>query len=125
VRDILDVSNAVEAYLAAWARIDVAAGRAFNRGGGPAQAVSRGTVIAEIGGRTGTAPDVRFADWRAGDQRYFVADTRAAQAVLGLGPKVPWRPGVARLAAWLASEIDTGPNADVIVEQPAERAAAL
>jgi CDP-paratose 2-epimerase len=125
VRDILDVSNAVEAYLAAWARIDVAAGRAFNLGGGPANAVSLRTLIAEIGVLTGTAPDVRFADWRAGDQRYFVADTRAAQAVLGLGPKVPWRTGVARLAAWLASEIETGPNADVIVEQPAARAAAL
>ena len=125
VRDILDVSNAVEAYLAAWTRIDVAAGRAFNLGGGPANAVSLRTLIAEIGALTGATADVRFADWRAGDQRYFVADTRKAQSVLGLGPKLPWRSGVARLAAWLAGETEIAPKADAMFEQPAAQAAAL
>ena len=125
VRDILDVSNAVEAYLAAWMRIDQAAGRAFNLGGGPANAVSLRTLIAEIGTLTGRAPDIRFADWRAGDQRYFIADTRAAQAVLGLGAKVAWQTGVARLADWLAGEMDKSPAAATVFEPPAAQAAAL
>ena len=125
VRDILDVSNAVEAYLAAWMRIDQAAGRAFNLGGGPANAVCLRTLIAEIGTLTGRAPDIRFADWRAGDQRYFIADTRAAQAVLGLGAKVPWQTGVARLADWLAGEMDKSPAAATVFEPPAAQAAAL
>ena len=43
-----------------------------------------------------------FSDWRAGDQRYFVADTRRADADLGLSPAKGWREGVAELAAWLA-----------------------
>ena len=104
VRDILDVRDAVAAYLATWRRIDEVAGRAFNLGGGPENAVSLRQLLAEIGRLIGREVDTRYEDWRAGDQRYFVADTRAAEAALGLGPKVPWRDGVAALAAWLAAE---------------------
>ncbi len=104
VRDILDVSNAVEAYLRAWQRIDQVKGRAFNLGGGPANAVSLRVLLGHIGDLIGREVDVSFSDWRAGDQRYFVADTRAAEAALGLSPKVAWRDGVAHLARWLATE---------------------
>jgi CDP-paratose 2-epimerase len=101
VRDILDVSNAVEAYLKAWERIDAVSGRAFNLGGGPSNAVSLRELLAHISDLTGREADVRFSDWRAGDQRYFVADTAAARAALGLSPAVPWKQGVAMLAEWL------------------------
>ena len=102
VRDILDVRNAVEAYLKAWERIDAISGRAFNLGGGPANAVSLRELIAYMSELLGREIDLEFADWRAGDQRYFVADTRAIRGALGLSPEVPWRQGVADLAAWLA-----------------------
>jgi len=104
VRDILEVGDAVDAYMAVWRGIDTVAGRAFNLGGGPGNAVSLRMLLDHIGTLVGAAPDVQFDDWRAGDQRYFVADTRAAQATLGLGATVPWREGVARLAQWLAAE---------------------
>ncbi len=104
VRDILDVSNAVDAYVQAWRRIDRVAGRAFNLGGGAGNAVSLRRLLAHIGDLTGRDVDVSYSDWRAGDQRYFVADTRLAEAELGLKPKVPWRDGVAALAEWLAGE---------------------
>ncbi|WP_298814825.1 SDR family NAD(P)-dependent oxidoreductase [uncultured Sphingomonas sp.] len=104
VRDILDVSDAVDAYLAAWARIDDVSGRAFNLGGGPDNAVSLRVLLDHIAEVTGRAVDVRHDDWRAGDQRYFVADTRAAETALGLGRRTDWRDGVARLADWLKAE---------------------
>jgi CDP-paratose 2-epimerase len=104
VRDILDVSDAVDAYVRAWRRIDAVSGTAFNLGGGSANAVSLRQLLGYIGKLTGRELDVTFADWRAGDQRYFVADTRAAEQALGLGRKVDWRDGVAELARWLASE---------------------
>lgn len=104
VRDILDVSDAVDAYLAAWARIDDVSGRAFNLGGGPDNAVSLRVLLDHIAEVTGRAVDVRHDDWRAGDQRYFVADTRAAETALGLGRWTDWRDGVARLADWLKAE---------------------
>ena len=104
VRDILDVRDAVDAYLAAWRRIDTVAGRAFNLGGGPDNAVSLRQLLDEIGTLIGRTVDIGYDDWRAGDQRYFVADTRAAVAALGLAPRTPWREGVATLAGWLAEE---------------------
>jgi CDP-paratose 2-epimerase len=102
VRDILDVSNAVEAYIAAWQRIGQVTGRAFNLGGGPNNAVSLRELLVYMSALLDRPVEIETSDWRAGDQRYFVADTRAAQAALGLGPKVPWKQGVAALAQWLA-----------------------
>ena len=104
VRDILDVSNAVDAYVEALARIDQVRGRVFNLGGGPANAISLLQLMDEIPHVTGRDIDVRFEDWRQGDQRWFVANTNAARSALGLETPISWRDGVARLAEWLASE---------------------
>ncbi|MFN3943709.1 MAG: SDR family NAD(P)-dependent oxidoreductase [Allosphingosinicella sp.] len=101
VRDILDVRNAVEAYVRAWERIDAISGRAFNLGGGPQNAVSLRELIGHMAMLLGREIDVRHADWRAGDQRYFVADTGAIRDALDLSPAIPWRDGVAELAGWL------------------------
>jgi CDP-paratose 2-epimerase len=115
VRDILDVSNAVEAYLKAWRNIERIRGRAFNLGGGPGNAVSLRELLGHIAGLIGREVDVRFADWRAGDQRYFVADTRAIREELGLSPAVPWKQGVALLAEWLRES--RAPRPDFIAVQ--------
>jgi CDP-paratose 2-epimerase len=104
VRDILDVSDAVDAYVAAWRRIAQVSGRAFNLGGGPENAVSLRQLIAHIEDITGRPVPLEFADWRPGDQRYYVSDTRLAQRELGLGDARPWREGVTALATWLQAE---------------------
>jgi CDP-paratose 2-epimerase len=101
VRDICDVADTCTAYIAALEQIDTIAGRAFNWGGGPKNAVSLLTLLDEIGRITGRRPQVTFSDWRAGDQRWFVADTRNADRALGLGARKPWRAGLRDLAAWL------------------------
>ena len=101
VRDIMDVRNAVEAYVRAWENIDKVNGRAFNLGGGPDNAVSLRELIAYMGELLGREVEVRLDDWRAGDQRYFVADTRRIREALGLEPAVPWKEGVALLVDWL------------------------
>jgi CDP-paratose 2-epimerase len=121
VRDICDVADTCDAYLAALARIDRIAGRAFNWGGGPANAVSLLTLLEEVGTILGRSPRIEFADWRPGDQRWFVADTRAADAALGLGPRKPWRRGVRDLLSWLAAE--RGLEARPAVTQPIRAAA--
>ena len=115
VRDILDVSNAVEAYLKAWERIDSISGRAFNLGGGVANAVSLRELLAHMAGLLGREIDVDFSDWRAGDQRYFVADTRAIAQALALSPPVPWKQGVANLLEWLRES--RAPTAEFIAAQ--------
>jgi CDP-paratose 2-epimerase len=99
VRDVLHVGDAIATYIAAWESIDRIAGRAFNLGGGPANAISLLQLIAHIETLLGRPVDVSFEDWRAGDQRYFVADATAVRTTLGLPTPLGWREGVARLAA--------------------------
>ncbi len=104
VRDILHVSDVVDTYLAAWASIDTVAGRAFNIGGGPQNAVSLRQLIGHVEQLVGRPVRLDFHDWRPGDQRYFVADPTAARLALGLGRPRDWRDGVADLAQWLGAE---------------------
>ena len=104
VRDVMDVSDAVAAYLAAWRRVEAVSGRAFNLGGGPANAISLHDLVDHLGALTGRPVTVEYGPWRAGDQRWFVADARAARAALGLPQPVAWRRGVERLMSWLAAE---------------------
>ncbi len=102
VRDILHVDDAVDAYMAVWSQIGAHTGRAFNLGGGPDNAVSLRQLLDHIQMLIGRPVRLDFSDWREGDQRYFVADTRRAAAELGLAGPISWRTGVAELAAWLA-----------------------
>jgi CDP-paratose 2-epimerase len=106
VRDVLDVGDAVEAYVSAWQRIGSIKGRAFNLGGGPANAISLLHLVTALQELVGRKLDLRFADWRAGDQRYYVSDTSLARRELGLGEPTPWREGLARLVGWMRQEED-------------------
>jgi CDP-paratose 2-epimerase len=104
VRDILDVSDAVDAYASAFDRAGDVAGNAFNLGGGPSNAISLLELLDEIRAVTDRRVELDFRDWRQGDQRWYVSDTAKARDALGLSAPLAWRKGVARLASWLASE---------------------
>lgn len=104
VRDILEVGDAVAAYLGAWRNIEAVQGRAFNLGGGPTNAVSLRQLIRHMEAQIGRRAQLEFGDWRAGDQRYYVSDPSAVREALGLPAPLDWRSGVARLAAWLQEE---------------------
>lgn len=118
VRDILYVTDAVATYIAAWRNIDKAAGRAFNLGGGPNNAVSLRQLLSYVQGLVRQPLDISTRGWRAGDQRYYVSDTRAVRATLGLPEPRPWRDGVAQLAEWLGTGAKREPA-------PADRAVAV
>ena len=104
VRDIMHVADAVQAYVSAWERIEQVSGRAFNLGGGPSNAVSLRQLLSHMQGLIGREIPVTYEDWRAGDQRYFVADASAARHALGLAAPTAWRDGVGELAGWLRAE---------------------
>jgi CDP-paratose 2-epimerase len=97
VRDILYVDDAVNAYVAAWRRIDRVAGTAFNLGGGPANAISLRQLLRHIGTLLGHASTVCYGEWRPNDQRWYVSDPRQAQAALTLPRSRDWQTGVALL----------------------------
>jgi CDP-paratose 2-epimerase len=101
VRDVLYVDDAVDAYLAAWRRISQVKGRAYNLGGGPANAVSLNTLLAFLEQRLGRRLTISHEHWRPGDQRYYVSDTSRLRAELSLAAPLPWREGVTKLLDWL------------------------
>lgn len=102
VRDILHVDDAVAAYRAVLSNIERVKGGVFNLGGGPLNAVSIVAVLSEIEKLTGHSLETGFGDWRAGDQYYFVADTRKLEQELGWQPRIRWQSGLRHLAEWLA-----------------------
>lgn len=121
VRDILDISDAVDAYSAAWKKIDAVQGRAFNLGGGPANAISLRQLLVHMEEVIGRPVETIYSDWRAGDQRYYVSDTRQVTRELALKAPTPWRQGVADLAQWLQEErgFTSGPRSEVRLQKAA------
>jgi CDP-paratose 2-epimerase len=106
VRDILFVDDLVQAMLEARNAVADTAGRAFNMGGGPANAVSLLDVV-ELLSSLGAETACRFAIERPGDQRYYVANSSRFSELTGWVPRVPVEEGVERLHAWLTAHLVT------------------
>ncbi|MDX9865330.1 MAG: GDP-mannose 4,6-dehydratase [Anaerolineaceae bacterium] len=101
VRDVLFVTDLMDAYDAAIAQIDVAAGQVFNVGGGIANTMSIWQEFSPLlENLLGKPIPTGQGDWRPGDQPVFVADIRKAEAVLGWRPQVSVEEGVRRLVEW-------------------------
>jgi CDP-paratose 2-epimerase len=105
VRDALYIDDLVNAMRLARTHIDLAAGRAFNIGGGPANTISLIELIALIERLTGKPVRLNHAAWRTGDQRWFVSDTSAFEQETRWSPRVNVRDGVARMHRWLTSRL--------------------
>jgi CDP-paratose 2-epimerase len=78
-------------------------GRVFNLGGGSTNSISLLELIDHIAALTNRAVKYSFADWRPGDQPWYVSDTRALLAALGWRPKVSFDEGLRSLHRWLDS----------------------
>jgi CDP-paratose 2-epimerase len=101
VRDILFVDDLVDAFLLAQSHVATISGRAFNIGGGPANAISLLELLETIERLDGRRPAVAHAEPRRGDQRYYVSDTTAFREATGWSPKIGARQGVRLLHEWL------------------------
>jgi CDP-paratose 2-epimerase len=101
VRDVLHVDDLMAAYQGAIDHADVAAGQAFNLGGGQANSLSLRELISILEKARGAALPISWADWRIGDQRVFVSDIRKASRVLGWAPKIGVSQGVLQLRSWV------------------------
>lgn len=115
VRDILFVEDLVDLLLELPKRMPTESAQAFNVGGGTANAVSLLEVVDRIGELTGRRPEVDFDAWRAGDQRYYVADTRKAATLIGWRPTTSVGDGLAALHRWFLGEQDRAAGAQARV----------
>lgn len=102
VRDVLAVSDLLDAYDAIVRRIERATGGVYNIGGGPARTLS---IWCEFGplleAALGRSIPARHHPVRSGDQRVYISDIRTAERELGWQPRVGVEEGVARLIDWV------------------------
>jgi CDP-paratose 2-epimerase len=113
VRDILFVEDLVEAFGRAHQHMASISGQAFNIGGGSARAISLLELVNQITELEGTAPQVRFDQWRPADQQFYVSDIRKFSRATGWKPMVQVREGLERLWHWLRES--EAPFAPVVV----------
>ncbi|MGH2621060.1 MAG: GDP-mannose 4,6-dehydratase [Anaerolineales bacterium] len=106
VRDILHVSDLIEAFERAIERIEVCQGQAYNLGGGPQNALSLLELIGRLEMHQAQQVAIRFGDWRPGDQKVYVSDVRKAQVDLGWVPTIGIERGLADLCAWVSGNRD-------------------
>jgi CDP-paratose 2-epimerase len=108
VRDILFVEDLVRAMRLAMDRIEATSGHGYNIGGGPGRTVSLLELLDRIEALAGRRPEIRFEDWRTGDQRYYVSDVRRFEQATGWTPRVSVEEGVAALFRWLEEALYGG-----------------
>ncbi len=105
VRDILYIDDLLDAMLLAAEHIQAVAGKAFNIGGGPDNAVSLLEVIEQLSELSGVQPEIRYGPRRKGDQSYYVSDFHRFSQATGWTPRVSAQRGVPRLYHWILENV--------------------
>lgn len=101
VRDLLHVDDLVAAMLAATDNIGATAGRIYNIGGGPANALSIWVECRPLLEEAlNVTPHLSTGPWRPGDQRVYISDIRRAQQEFGWRPAISPQQGICSLADW-------------------------
>jgi CDP-paratose 2-epimerase len=100
VRDLLDARDLCAFYSTVIQNIDTTRGEIYNVGGGPQNQRNLLEVIEQIGRLANRKPKFTFADWREGDQTYYVSDITKAKKALGWEPKIDFDRGLNELIAW-------------------------
>jgi CDP-paratose 2-epimerase len=102
VRDLLDARDLSVLYATAIDKIDQIRGEIYNVGGGAPNQRNLLEVIDQIGELTNTQPNYTFADWREGDQAFYVSDITKARHDLGWEPEIEFERGLKDLVRWAA-----------------------
>ncbi|MGD0707216.1 MAG: GDP-mannose 4,6-dehydratase [Anaerolineaceae bacterium] len=102
VRDILFVEDLLDAYDAAIEHPEISAGQVFNLGGGAEKTISVWKeffpMLAKL---LGKPLEVKWGDWRPGDQKVYISNIGKAEKILKWQPKIGVEEGVRRLFDWV------------------------
>ena len=101
VRDVLYVSDLVNAFDAFLRRKDQIRHAVFNMGGGPKNTISLLELLKMLQEITGKKPKITFGGWRPSDQLIYVSDISKAEKALNWKPQVDPKAGVERLVNWV------------------------
>ena len=100
VRDILFVTDLVNAYDSGYKKIDKIKGNIYNIGGGKNNNISLLELL-EILENLGLKPKYEFSVWRPSDQKVFIADISKAKKDFSWEPKISAKEGIRKLFDWV------------------------
>jgi CDP-paratose 2-epimerase len=103
VRDLLDARDLSILYALVIDKVAITSGEIYNVGGGTENQRNLLEVIDQIGELTGKKPQFSFAEWREGDQAFYVSDVTKAHEQVGWEPKVGFDQGLRDLISWAES----------------------
>ncbi len=107
VRDVLWIDDLLNAYDLAVNHLDVASGKIYNVGGGPANTMSIWAEFEPLLRPLMSSPvAVSYRDARVGDQKVYVSNIDKARKELGWAPKISVQEGVQRLWEWVNDNKD-------------------
>src|SRR3989338_8970833 len=102
VRDVLCVDDLTDLYFTAAQNPQKVRGRVYNIGGGPKYTLSLIEFIEHIEKSFNKRLQLRYTDWRPGDQPVYISDIRTAYHDIGWEPKIAPQEGVEMLTQWVA-----------------------
>lgn len=106
IRDVLHVDDQVRAYQAVIEKQDQISGQSFNIGGGTKNTLSLLELLERLRTTLGKDINLRWDDWRPGDQPVFVCDVSKAKKELGWQPTIDVDAGVLKLIEWVKDHSD-------------------
>ncbi|MBP7654867.1 NAD-dependent epimerase/dehydratase family protein [Candidatus Dependentiae bacterium] len=105
VRDILYISDLIDAYKKSIEQINDTAGSVFNIGGGIENAVSIIEYLNYIFEKYNLNSELEFNDWRQGDQQIYISNNSKFSELTNWTPEISYHDGIDRLYKWLKSNL--------------------
>lgn len=105
VRDVLFVTDLVNAYDLGQKNITKTKGSAYNLGGGKENTLSLLELL-EILKQFGLEPEYKFSNWRPSDQKVFISDISKAASDFGWKPEISAEEGMKKLFEWVSENKD-------------------
>ena len=107
VRDVLFIDDLLDAYDAAIQKKEISSGKIYNIGGGPEKTLSVWKEFCPLLEKLlGRSLEVKWGDWRPGDQKVYVSDIRKVKRELDWEPKVGVEVGLRKLYDWVTANKD-------------------
>ena len=101
VRDVLFVTDLINAYDLAFQNLDITSGEIYNLGGGPRFQMSLIELLGYLEDYLDKKVEYSYDDWRPGDQKVFVCDISKAKNDFGWEPRISPEQGVRKLFDWV------------------------
>jgi CDP-paratose 2-epimerase len=102
VRDVLFITDLLDAFDKAIGKIERTKGQAYNIGGGRVNSVSILELLEFMKKDLCIKPsEVSFSPWRLADQKVYISDTEKAKREFGWEPMTGMEEGIRRLHEWM------------------------